>query len=156
MKVLCIYCVKAGEPALIREKEPLDDPKITHGICRRHQVQLHQELQALGLTLRGEQRRFARFPVSLPATGRAPQVTKSVLNGMVRSVGSGGILAEFPRETPVGSVMHVVLQRRHGPLEIECRVTWTAKAGGVIRHGLAFLTPQPPGFAEDLFLEEPR
>ena len=156
MKVICIYCVKAGEPALIREKEPLDDPKITHGICRRHQVQLHQELQALGLTLRGEQRRFARFPVSLPVTGRAPQITGSILIGIVRSVGSGGMLAEFPLEVPVGSVMHVVLQRQRGPVEIECRVAWTARAGVVIRHGLAFLTPQPPGFAEDPFLDEPR
>jgi len=156
MKVICMYCVKAGEPALIREKEPLDDPRVTHGVCPRHQVQLHKDLSALGLTLRAGQRRFARLPVLIPATGRAPQVTETVLDGMVRCVGSGGILAEFPREIPVGSLMHVVIRTRHGSLEIECRVAWISGAGGVIRHGLAFLTPQGPSFAEDLFLDTDR
>lgn len=156
MKVICMYCLKAGEPPLIREKEPLDDPRITHGICLRHQVQLHKDMQALGLSLRAGQRRFARLPVSIPATGRAPEVTETVLNGVVRSVGSGGILAEFPRKIPVGSLMHVVLQRRRGPVEIECRVAWIAGTGEVIRHGLAFLTPQGPDFAEDLFLDTDR
>ncbi|HSD50479.1 MAG TPA: PilZ domain-containing protein [Candidatus Methylomirabilis sp.] len=156
MKVICMYCVKAGEPALIREKEPLDDPRITHGICHRHLVQLHKDMQALGLPLRAGQRRFARLPVSIPATGRAPQVTEKVLNGVVRSVGSGGILVEFRQEIPVGSLMHVVLQARRGPVEIECRVAWITRAGGGIHHGLAFLTPQGPDFAESLFLDSDR
>ena len=65
-------------------------------------------------------------------------------------------MAEFPLEFPVGSVMHVELQRRRGPVEMECRVAWTAKAGRMIRHGLAFLTPQAPGFAEELFLDTDR
>lgn len=156
MKVICMYCVKAGEPPLIREKEPLDDPRITHGVCPRHQGQLHKDMQALGLSLRAGQRRFARLPVSIPATGRAPQVTETVLNGVVRSVGSGGILVEFRQEIPVGNLMHVVLQARRGPVEIECRVAWITGDGGVIRHGLAFLTPQGPDFAESLFLDSDR
>jgi hypothetical protein len=40
-----------------------------------------------------------------------------------------------------------------GPVEIECRVAWIAGGGPTIRHGLAFLTPQGPDFAEELFLD---
>ena len=65
-------------------------------------------------------------------------------------------MAEFPLEVPVGNIIYVVLRRRQGLLEIECRVAWTARAGRVIRHGLAFLTPQPPAVAEELFLDSER
>ena len=31
MQVVWSYCAKAGKPALIREKDPLDDPTVTYG-----------------------------------------------------------------------------------------------------------------------------
>ncbi len=40
MKVVCAYCATEGKPGLIREKEPLDDPRVTHGICAEHQRRL--------------------------------------------------------------------------------------------------------------------
>lgn len=44
MKALCSWCQREGRPALLGEREPLDDPTETHGICRRHQLQLLAEL----------------------------------------------------------------------------------------------------------------
>ena len=40
MKVVCVYCATEGKPALISEKEPLDDPRETHGVCVVHQRRL--------------------------------------------------------------------------------------------------------------------
>ncbi len=40
MKVVCVYCAEEGKPALIREKEPLDDPRVTHGVCAEHHLRL--------------------------------------------------------------------------------------------------------------------
>ncbi len=40
MKVVCVYCATEGKSALMREKEPLDDPRVTHGICAEHQRRL--------------------------------------------------------------------------------------------------------------------
>jgi len=39
MKVICAWCRREGRPAYLGEREPLDDPAETHGICRRHQRQ---------------------------------------------------------------------------------------------------------------------
>lgn len=39
MKVFCAWCQKEGKPdaeALIGEKEPLEDPTASHGICPDH------------------------------------------------------------------------------------------------------------------------
>jgi hypothetical protein len=44
VKALCSWCQREGRPALLGEREPLDDPRETHGICRRHQLQLLAEL----------------------------------------------------------------------------------------------------------------
>jgi hypothetical protein len=40
MKVVCAYCASEGKPALMGEREPLDDPRVTHGICAAHQRRL--------------------------------------------------------------------------------------------------------------------
>ena len=47
MIVVCAYCAKEGKPALIREKDPLDDPRVTHGVCAEHQLRL---VEGIGLT----------------------------------------------------------------------------------------------------------
>lgn len=40
MKVMCAHCANEGPPALLREKEPLEDPRVTHGVCAEHQRRL--------------------------------------------------------------------------------------------------------------------
>ena len=155
MRVVCIYCEKEGAPALMREKDPLGDPRVTHGICRRHQVQVRGEVEALWGHLPGR-RRFGRFPVTLTAVGRSRQVGARELHGMVRTVGAGGLMVEFPVEVPPGSTIHLVLQIRLGPLPVECRVVWARANGGGVRHGLAFLEYMGPNFATDLFLQANR
>ena len=32
MKVICSWCEAEGKPAVVREKEPFDDPDETHGV----------------------------------------------------------------------------------------------------------------------------
>ncbi|MFI5341715.1 MAG: PilZ domain-containing protein [Candidatus Methylomirabilales bacterium] len=101
-------------------------------------------------------RRFARFPIALPVIGRVGQSPEQGVAGVVRTVGAGGLMAEFPVRMLPGSAVGLVLQRRHGPLTMEGRVVWTSGTGGKIRHGFAFRTPQWSGFAMDLFLDEHR
>jgi hypothetical protein len=36
MKVICAWCRREGWPGLLGERDPLDDPTETHGICGRH------------------------------------------------------------------------------------------------------------------------
>lgn len=43
MKVLCAWCEKDGKPALMGEREPLDDPTETHGLCPEHRLQVEAE-----------------------------------------------------------------------------------------------------------------
>ncbi|MBI5628148.1 MAG: hypothetical protein HY953_04450 [Candidatus Rokubacteria bacterium] len=40
MKIICSGCRTEGRPALLGEREPLDDPTETHGVCRRHKLEL--------------------------------------------------------------------------------------------------------------------
>jgi hypothetical protein len=44
MKVMCAWCEREGEPASLGERAPLDDPAETHGICRRHTLDLLDRL----------------------------------------------------------------------------------------------------------------
>jgi hypothetical protein len=101
-------------------------------------------------------RRFARLPMALPVIGRVAQSREQAVAGVVRTVGAGGLMAEFPVRMMPGSAVRLVLQRRHGPLTVEGRVVWTSGTGARIRHGLAFRNPQWSGFALDLFLDEHR
>ncbi len=40
MKVMCAHCANEGQPALLREKEPLENPRVTHSICAEHRHRL--------------------------------------------------------------------------------------------------------------------
>ena len=40
MKIMCAWCEVEGRPANLGEREPLDDPSETHGVCRRHELEL--------------------------------------------------------------------------------------------------------------------
>ena len=44
MKVLCAWCCREGLPGYMGEREPLDDPQPTHGICALHQAQILESL----------------------------------------------------------------------------------------------------------------
>jgi hypothetical protein len=155
MKVMCAHCAKEGKPALIREKEPREDPTITHGICNDHGRQLFHEIAGLRKQLAAPGRRqYGRLPVALPAVAHTPQGSGTPLRGMVRDIGDGGLRVEFPVEVPRGSLLRVRIERPRGPLEVNGRVVWAAGAHGVVDHGVAF--PEPPGedFALELFLAE--
>jgi hypothetical protein len=56
MKRICSWCRTEGSPADLGEREPLDDPSETHGLCQRHLTQLLGAAHALpldGLPLAG-------------------------------------------------------------------------------------------------------
>ncbi len=36
MKVFCAGCLQDGKPTVVGEKEPLDDPRGTYGLCTGH------------------------------------------------------------------------------------------------------------------------
>jgi hypothetical protein len=44
MKVLCAWCLSEGKPGYLGEREPLEDPEPTHGICAGHKDQLLETL----------------------------------------------------------------------------------------------------------------
>jgi hypothetical protein len=46
MRILCAWCCRGGQPGYLGEREPLDNPEPTHGVCARHLVQLLQSLPA--------------------------------------------------------------------------------------------------------------
>ncbi len=97
-------------------------------------------------------RRYARFPVSLAVVGRTRQFPGEAIPGVVRDVGCGGLMAEFPVLMVSGSTLGLELQTRWGPLQVEGRVVWTALAESIVRHGVAFLEPREEDFALDLFV----
>ena len=36
MTVVCAWCQRQGRTMVLREKEPLDHPMVSHGICEEH------------------------------------------------------------------------------------------------------------------------
>jgi hypothetical protein len=44
MQILCAWCCRDGQPGYMGEREPLDNPEPTHGICPRHRAQLLESL----------------------------------------------------------------------------------------------------------------
>jgi hypothetical protein len=44
MVVLCAWCCRNGEPGYLGEREPLDNPAATHGVCPSHKNQLLESL----------------------------------------------------------------------------------------------------------------
>ncbi len=46
MRRFCAWCEKEGKLELLGEKEPLDDPTVTHGVCDTHQQALLDTLRA--------------------------------------------------------------------------------------------------------------
>ena len=156
MKVVCVYCEAEGTPALIEESEPMGNPAVTHGMCARHRQRLRQEIESLRQEIGTRPtRRFGRHAVTLPAVAYVSQMDAGVLLGTVRTIGDGGMLAEFSIEIPKGSLVRVSVQLPLASLELEAQVVWVAKNETVVRHGLAFTAPKPRGFASTLSLNKP-
>ena len=44
MKVVCAWCLHEGKPGDLGEREPLEDPGVTHSICAGHRDQLLEAL----------------------------------------------------------------------------------------------------------------
>jgi hypothetical protein len=44
MKVLCAWCCHEGQPGYLGEKEPLESPLPTHGVCAHHKALLLESL----------------------------------------------------------------------------------------------------------------
>ena len=101
-------------------------------------------------------RRFLRSAVRVPVICRTAQFPSRKVWGLVRDVGAGGMMVEFLVVLMRGSEGEFWVETRWGPLALRARIVWNAASGDMIRHGLGFLTPQGPGFAEELFLEERR
>jgi hypothetical protein len=87
---------------------------------------------------------------------RTTQFPGKDILGMVRNVGAGGLMAEFPVLLMRAGGAQLWLQTQRGSLAVDARVVWNAAGGDMIRHGLAFLTAQGPGLAEDLLQDERR
>ncbi len=96
------------------------------------------------------QRRFPRVAVGWPVYALALQFPGRTLQGMVRNLSRGGLLAEFPVELVPGSRLELTLETPHGPLHETGRVVWESASGDVVHHGIAFLEPKGPGFRPDL------
>ena len=39
MTILCAWCCHEGQPGYMGEREPLDNPAPTHGVCAHHKAQ---------------------------------------------------------------------------------------------------------------------
>ena len=40
MRAICSWCEAEGEPGYLGEREPLESPEETHGVCQRHLAQM--------------------------------------------------------------------------------------------------------------------
>ncbi len=40
MTILCAWCCHEGQPGYMGEREPLDNPQPTHGVCAYHKAQV--------------------------------------------------------------------------------------------------------------------
>ncbi len=99
------------------------------------------------------ERRYPRYLLSMPAVGHARHI-EGPIQGWVRNLGDGGLMAEFPVTLPAGSRLGLVLRTQRGALPVEGRVIWTAPRGTVVRHGVAFSRAKDRNFAMSLFLSE--
>lgn len=44
MKVICALCQREGKPGYLEEREPFDNPAVTHGLCSPHKEQLLESI----------------------------------------------------------------------------------------------------------------
>jgi len=87
-------------------------------------------------------------------TAQAAQFPGHGLQGTVRDIGRGGLMAEFPVALVPGSVVELTLRTRDGFLRETSRVVWVKTVEGRARHGFAFPEPKPREYAVDLYRQE--
>jgi hypothetical protein len=44
MRIVCAWCFGEGQPGYLGEREPLDNPETTHGICDHHRAEVLESL----------------------------------------------------------------------------------------------------------------
>ncbi len=93
MKVTCAWCQREGQPASLGERAPLDDPAETHGICRRHTLELLNRLPS---------RSFPGVRLLLVVSSR-----------------ESGLYEQLLRELAGVSGVRVMLERRQGERRLE-------------------------------------
>jgi len=97
VRAICAWCRAEGVPADLGEREPLEDPVETHGLCQRHLTQL------------------------LAAVPSRPSADPRLLIVVRRSEQS---LYEYLTRAMVGvEGVHVMVDRRHGEQRMEARST---------------------------------
>jgi hypothetical protein len=47
MKAVCAWCQQEGRSGVLGDREPLDDPSETHGVCARHSEKLVEQLPSV-------------------------------------------------------------------------------------------------------------
>ena len=99
-------------------------------------------------------RHFLRLPVLVSVKGRAAQFGETELQGVVRNVGGGGLMAEFPVQIVPGSVVDLTLQTRQGPVPVTGEVAWTGTPGPQVAHGIALREPRGEEFVRELVQHE--
>ena len=97
-------------------------------------------------------RRCLRFPVALRVIALSSGGQTREFHGVVRNVGAGGLMAEFPALLGPGSVIDLLLQTRRGLMDLAARIVWSAASNGPVCHGLAFSLPRDESFAVGLFV----
>ena len=93
MKITCAWCQREGQPASLGERAPLDDPAETHGICRRHTLDLLNRLPS---------RSFPGVRLLLVVSSR-----------------ESGLYEQLLRELAGVSGVRVMLERRQGERRLE-------------------------------------
>ncbi len=93
MRVTCAWCQREGQPASLGERAPLDDPAETHGICRRHTLDLLDRLPS---------RSFPGVRLLLVVSSR-----------------ESGLYEHLQRELAGVSGVKVMLERRQGERRLE-------------------------------------
>jgi len=93
MKITCAWCQREGQPASLGERAPLDDPAETHGICRRHTLELLNRLPS---------RSFPGVRLLLVVSSR-----------------ESGLYEQLLRELAGVSGVRVMLERRQGERRLE-------------------------------------
>jgi hypothetical protein len=89
MKILCAWCCREGRPGYMGEREPLDNPEPTHGVCAYHKAQLLESLpsrsfpdtQVLIVVHRRNTALYERLKLSLAAMSHVKVIVDRRVSG---------------------------------------------------------------------------
>lgn len=63
------------------------------------------------------------------------------VEGIVRNLGGGGLMASFPVTISVGALAELALKTRPGQVRVRATVVWANAIGSEVHHGFAFPGP---------------